>query len=445
MNTSNRIHLPQNVENIIQNIEKAGYEAYAVGGCVRDSFLGKEPDDWDITTSATPEQIKELFRRTVDTGIAHGTVTVMIHQTGYEVTTYRVDGDYKDSRHPEEVFYTSSLTEDLKRRDFTINAMAYNSKHGLVDVFGGMEDLKKGVIRAVGDPEERFTEDALRIMRAVRFSAQLGYTIEEKTKDALKKLAGNLEHISAERIQTELNKLLLSSHPEKMKVLFDCGITKVIMPEFDRIMETEQNNPHHKYSVGDHTIKALQNVGADKVLRLTMLFHDFGKPLVQTEDADGIHHFHGHARISEQLAVEILQRLKYDNDTIRRVRNLVRYHDLKIEMTHAGTRRAIYKVGEDMYPLLFEVQMADLSAQSEYKREEKINRLERMKELYREVQKANDCVSLKTLAVSGKDVLEWGVKPGKEVGEVLARLLDAVMDHPDWNDREVLYQYWKTM
>ena len=239
-----QIQIPDSVQFIIRTIEEAGFEAYAVGGCVRDSILGRVPDDWDITTSAKPEDIKQLFRHTIDTGIQHGTVTVLIKKECYEVTTYRIDGEYEDSRHPKEVNFTPLLSEDLKRRDFTINAMAYNEKSGIVDLFGGQEDLHNGIIRCVGEPRERFKEDALRIMRAVRFSAQLGYDIEERTAEAIKDLAHTLGRISVERIQVELVKLLVSDHPEYVQKLYEMGLTRVFLPEFDAMMDTPQNNPH---------------------------------------------------------------------------------------------------------------------------------------------------------------------------------------------------------
>lgn len=238
-----KITLPYKVEQIIRTIQGAGFDAYAVGGCIRDSILGRTPSDWDITTSARPEEVKKLFPRTVDTGIRHGTVTVMIQKEGFEVTTYRIDGEYEDSRHPKEVTFTANLTEDLKRRDFTVNAMAYNDKEGLIDVFGGMKDIEEKIIRCVGEAAERFSEDALRVMRAVRFSAQLGYTIDEKTKDAIKELAPTLKNISAERIQTELIKIAVSPNPDYLRIAYETGVTKAIFPEFDRMMETEQNNP----------------------------------------------------------------------------------------------------------------------------------------------------------------------------------------------------------
>ena len=249
-----KLRLPEAVTSIIRTLESHGYEAYAVGGCVRDSLLGRAPSDWDITTSALPAQVKRLFRRTVDTGLQHGTVTVLMENEGYEVTTYRVDGVYEDGRHPKEVTFTASLEEDLKRRDFTINAMAYNPGTGIVDLFSGMTDMEHKIIRCVGDPLERFTEDALRIMRAVRFSAQLGFSIQDQTKQALSVLAPNLKLVSAERIRTELVKLLVSPHPDYLRTAYEAGITRIFFPEWDACMETPQNTPHHCYSVGEHIL-----------------------------------------------------------------------------------------------------------------------------------------------------------------------------------------------
>lgn len=437
--------LPEAVTYIIGEIEAAGYEAYAVGGCVRDSVLGRTPKDWDITTSALPQQIKEIFPHTVDTGIQHGTVTVVIRHIGYEVTTYRIDGAYEDSRHPKEVSFTSSLAEDLKRRDFTINAMAYNDREGIVDVFDGMGDIERGVIQAVGNPEERFTEDALRMMRAVRFAARLGYTIEENTRQAVKKLAGRLEYISAERIQTELVGIVTSPHPDWLRLLYETGISKVIMPEFDAVMETAQNNPHHCYTVGEHTLHSMLNIPQDeerlKVLRLAMLFHDFGKAGTKTTDEEGIDHFHGHAAVSADMARDILRRLKFDNETIGTVCKLVRFHDYKIEEEAKYVRRAMNRVGEDIFPLILKVKRADFMAQSDFGRDEKERSLAIIEELYEEILQREECISLKTLALTGKDLIEAGIKPGKELGEILNRMLSHVIDCPAHNTKEYLLEH----
>ena len=272
-----KIDIPDSVKLIIDVLEKNGYEAFAVGGCVRDTILNRKPQDWDITTSALPNQVKELFNRTIDTGIEHGTVTVMMKRVGYEVTTYRIDGEYNDSRHPDSVEFTVNLIEDLKRRDFTINAMAYNPNVGLVDAFGGIDDIKHKVIRCVGLAEERFTEDALRILRAVRFSAQLGFDIEEDTMLAIKKLASTLEKISAERIHVELEKLILSSHPDKLITAYNAGITRIVLPEFDRIMECQQNTPYHMYNVGEHTIKVMEKCSCHKRNAMGSIITRYGK------------------------------------------------------------------------------------------------------------------------------------------------------------------------
>ena len=435
-----KIELPEKVKLLLNTIQEGGYEAYVVGGCVRDSLLGRIPDDWDITTSATPMQIKALFHRTIDTGIQHGTVTVMLDREGFEVTTYRIDGKYEDSRHPKEVLFTPNLREDLRRRDFTINAMAYNEKEGMVDLFGGMEDLRLGKICCVGDAEARFKEDALRIMRAVRFSAQLGYEIEDKTARAIEKLAPTLEKISAERIQTELVKLVTSPNPDFLETAYRYGVTKIILPEFDRAMETEQKHPHHCYSVGKHILYSMKEVAPEKVLRLSMLFHDLGKPQVKTVDENGTDHFRGHAAVSEKLAEKILHRLKFDNDTIRQVTRLVYYHDYGNGVTPTDTivRRALNQIGEDLFPLFLQVRQADLKAQSLYQREEKQANLDAWEKKYEEICRRKDCVSLKTLAVTGSDLIACGMKPGKELGETLNKMLQIVLEDPKKNQKEIL-------
>lgn len=433
-----KIQLPDKVQTIIETLTAAGYEAYAVGGCIRDRVLGRTPNDWDITTSARPEETKALFPRTIDTGIKHGTVTVMLDKEGFEVTTYRIDGVYEDGRHPKEVTFTACLEEDLKRRDFTINAMAYNDQAGLVDVFGGIEDIKAGMIRCVGDAKERFTEDALRMLRAVRFSAQLGYQIEEGTKEAIRQMAPSLKRISAERIQVELVKLVISAHPDYLRTAYETGITEQILPEFDLCMETPQNNPHHCYSVGEHILHAMLAVEPDKALRLGMLFHDIGKPQTLTVDAQGITHNKGHAEVGERMTRQILRRLKFDNDTILVVTKIVRYHDQKVGDSPGGVRRAVNRMGEDIFRMLFAVKRADIAAQSDYQRKEKLEKLAYIQELYEEICRKRECVSLKDLAVTGKDLIGLGMTPGREIGEFLSELLEIVLEEPERNTREEL-------
>lgn len=432
------IKVPENVEKIINTLEQAGFEAYAVGGCVRDSILGREPNDWDITTSAKPEDVKKLFKKTFDTGIQHGTVSVLMDKIIYEVTTYRIDGEYTDSRHPESVVFTDRLSEDLLRRDFTINAMAYNPKRGLVDLYGGREDLENGVIRCVGNAVDRFSEDALRMLRAIRFAAQLGYVIDENTKEAIRELAPTLSKISAERIQVELVKTLVSDHPERLKTACELGVTAVILPEFDEMMSTPQHNPHHRFSVGGHTMAVVCNVRADKVLRLAALLHDVGKPATRKTDSKGVDHFNGHPAVSGKMAKEILRRLKFDNDTITKVSRLCEVHDWTIDADPKHIRRYINRIGEEYFPEIFELNLADTLGQSDYLRSDKLKLLEELKAGYEQVLANNECVSLKTLAVTGGDLIQAGIKPGPQIGEILNKMLQLVIDDPSKNNKEEL-------
>ena len=438
-----QIQLPDKVHHIINTLEEAGYEAYAVGGCVRDSILGRKPDDWDITTSAKPEEIKRLFPRTVDTGIKHGTVTVLLGGEGFEVTTYRVDGVYEDGRHPSEVTFTASLKEDLKRRDFTINAMAYNARTGLVDLYGGLADIENRVIRCVGIAGERFDEDALRMLRAVRFSAQLSFRIEEATGEAVKALAPNLQKISAERIQVELVKLVTSPNPDYLRTAYELGITAQILPEFDLCMETPQRHKHHCYDVGEHILHSMIGVGPDKVLRLGMLFHDIGKPQTLTIDPDGTTHNKRHPFEGEKITSKVMRRLTFDNDTTDKVTKLVLYHDYDIAPTEAGVRRAINRMGEDIFAMIFTVRRADIAAQSDYMREEKLAKVAYIEKLYSEILARKDAVTLKDLAISGNDLIAEGMPPGRQIGETLSALLERVLDDPSLNTREILLKLYK--
>lgn len=434
------IEIPQKAEKILEVLHGNGYEAYVVGGCVRDSILGREPGDWDITTSASPQQVKALFPRTIDTGIEHGTVTVMDGKDGFEVTTYRVDGDYEDSRHPKNVTFTKSLTEDLKRRDFTINAMAYSPETGLVDEFGGLSDIKNKIIRCVGAPRERFGEDALRMMRAVRFSAQLGFGLADDVKDAIHDMAGNLAQISAERIQTELIKLLTSPRPHWFRVAYETGITAVIMPEFDRIMAQRQHNPHHAYTTGEHTLVALRSIPSDKVLRLTMLFHDMGKPEVFETDENGKDHFHGHAAHSEVIARTIMKRLKFDNETLRLVCNLVKNHSMYPQLSGRDIRRCAWKIGPDQFESFLLVKRADIMAHHPDVIPAKLDYLREVERIWQHILANQDCMSLKNLAVSGKDLIADGMQPGPQLGAVLEELLQLVLEEPQKNDRALLLE-----
>ena len=438
-----KIDMPQDVREIIETLEGAGFEAFAVGGCVRDAVLGRVPADWDITTSAMPEEVKGLFSRTIDTGIQHGTVTVMKDHVGYEVTTYRIDGEYEDARHPKEVSFTSNLVEDLKRRDFTINAMAYNDRAGIVDEFDGIGDLERGMIRCVGNAIDRFSEDALRMLRAVRFSAQLGFGIDEATKAAITELAPNLEKISAERIQVELVKLLTSDHPDFLRVAYETGITAVVLPEFDAIMKCEEKDAFHDKTVGEHTLESFLHVENDKVLRLTMLFHDFGKPLTQSRTEDGTTRFFGHPDISAEMSREILRRLKFDNDTTDKVKKLTAVHDLFVRNAPNRVRRCISKVGKDLFPYFLKVRKANILAWKADAQEQALADLQELENIYQGILERGECVCIKELAVDGKDLLAAGVEQGKQIGEILSDLLEIVLEEPEKNTKETLLDYVK--
>ena len=436
-----RVELPVDVKNIIETLEANGYEAFAVGGCVRDTLLLRVPGDWDITTSAKPEEVKALFSHTIDTGIQHGTVTVMKNHVGYEVTTYRIDGEYEDARHPKEVIFTPNLVEDLKRRDFTINAMAYNDRAGIVDEFDGIGDLENKIIRCVGNPMERFSEDALRMLRAVRFAAQLGFTIEEETRQAIRKLAPTLEKVSKERIAVELVKILVSDHPEEIRTAYELGLTKVFMPEFDVAMETEQHNCHHKYTVGEHSIVAMQHVRPERLIRLIMLLHDLAKPIVITTDDNGVAHFVGHTQAGADMSKAILRRLKFDNATIDFVYRMVKHHDDRPSMDNmALVRRRISEIGLENMPMMIEIKRADILAQSDYNFESKMGYVDDLEQAYKEVIANNYCVSKKDLSVNGRDLIAMGMKPGEKMGVVLDMLFDLVINEPQLNEREKLLE-----
>ena len=371
----------------------------------------------------------------------------MIGNDGYEITTYRIDGEYEDSRHPKEVTFTGDLKEDLRRRDFTINAMAYSEKTGLVDLFGGMQDLKGGVIRAVGDPAERFDEDALRMLRALRFSAAFDFKIEDETAKAISRLCGNLANISAERIRTELEKLICSDHPGRLRQAYDLGVTAVIFPEWDVMTECEQVTPHHFTNVGDHTIVALEYIvkhfhdidkKEDRILRIATMLHDIAKPAKKFRGDDGADHFKGHPEEGVAMAESFLRRLKYDNDTIKRVKKLVRFHDDTPELTYPSVRRFIVDVEASNMDNLMRLKLADLYAHTDYKREEKLRRIETLDEMYRQIIKDGDCLSVSSLAVRGNDLMAEGIPAGPAIGAALSKLLEAVLDDPSVNEREKL-------
>ena len=431
------ISIPKNVSIIIDTLNIHGYEAYVVGGCVRDSILGECPADWDITTSGRPEQVKELFSKTIDTGMKHGTVTVMIGKEGYEVTTFRLGVPSEDTQGTE-TSYADSLEEDLQHRDFTINAMAYHPKTGLIDPTDGLSDLKQGLIRCVGDAGDRFAEDPLRMLRAVRFAGQFHFRIDGPTMEAIRAGHKTLSGVSAERVQMELLKLLISDHPETIKIAYETGLTSVFLPEFDAMMKTEQNNPHHCYTVGEHTIRALSLIESNPILRLTMLFHDIGNPGTRTTDSQGIDHFHGHYQVSAELAGDIMKRLKFDNNTIRLVRTLILFHDTRFQDAlttgRRNLRRVLSNLGPSLFPYLVQVMQADVMAQSDYLRDHKLAQLNEAALAYQEIMKAHDCLSLKELKINGNDLKALGITDGKTIGAILNLLLQMVLEHPELNN-----------
>ena len=448
------VRIPADAEKIIAILEQAGYEAYVVGGCVRDSILGREPGDWDITTSASPEQVKALFPRTIDTGIVHGTVTVMLNHVGYEVTTYRVDGVYEDGRHPKSVTFTRSLSEDLLRRDFTINAMAYNPRTGLVDLYDGIGDLHRGCIRCVGNPTERFSEDALRILRALRFASQLDFAIADDTLSAMQKLAPKLSLVSAERVRVELVKLLGGKRPDMLITAFETGVTDVILQEWNAMITTSQDNPHHFCDVGRHTIRTIEamhkepeylaaNAHERMIYDMAMLLHDAGKPLCRTVGADGREHFYGHPAASAEVAKKVLRRLKFDNDTTALVTLLVRNHDCRFEFKPdcdfpKVMRHITSRIGLENMHYLFPIMRADIEGQHRDYRERGLARVAQMEEEFRTITQKQQCVSIRDLAVSGRDLIALGYAPGPALGDALSRLLQIVLDDPSANTAERL-------
>ena len=443
--------LPKAVELIIAMLNNAGYEAYVVGGAVRDAILGRPVHDWDICTNAKPEETSEVFKSypVLETGIEHGTVTVMMDGVGYEITTYRVDGEYSDGRHPDNVSFTTSLTKDLSRRDFTINAMAYNHNDGVIDPFEGFEDLEKKRIRCVGSPEERFKEDALRILRAVRFSAQLGFDIDIEIKHFLchTDLKEMLLPVSMERIQAEFVKMAASESfyavVERYPEVFG-----TIIPELWDMVGFEQNNPYHCYDVFRHTIEALKCLDPDEtdlITRLAVFFHDFGKPSSYEEDEKGIGHFHGHSAVSADMTDAIMRRLRFDNETRAKVVELVTYHDVTLETTDKCVKRWLNRIGKEQFKRLLDIRLADIGGQSRLDYNKRVGKVFLVKTILEKVLKEDACFSLKDLAVNGHDLIEIGFKPGKELGKVLQLLLDSVIDGRCQNTKEILIADAKKM
>lgn len=443
MSNSYNSQIPKEVLQIIKTIEDAGYEAYIVGGCVRDMLMGRKPHDFDITTKATPDEVKKLFRRTYDTGIQHGTVTVLLSKGQYEVTTYRIEEDYKDFRRPEKVSFVQDITLDLARRDFTMNAIAYHPDRGFVDPYKGQEDIKNHIIRCVGDPVLRFSEDALRILRAVRFSAQLGFSISKNTIEGIDRCKDLLEHISKERIRDEWMKICISPSPKHIKLLYELGLLPYIMPEFIPAFTTPQNHPHHIYNVAEHTLCGMQEVPADPILRITMLLHDIGKPYTKTTDKEGIDHFEGHVQKSVTLAKDILKRLRLDNASINDILSLIKNHDYHLEyrISKLTIKKLLNEIGPDLFDKLVIVQEADARSQAPSKLSGKLEQLEMAKAYKEEIINNKECYLTSQLAINGNDLINHGWPKGKGVGEALEKALLYVMENPAQNHKEILLAY----
>lgn len=444
-----RINMPDGASEILRVLDDCGKEAYVVGGCVRDACLGKEPHDWDICTSAKPEEVTGIFERlghrVLPTGLQHGTVTVVIDGAGFEVTTFREDGEYCDGRHPDKVEFTADVRADLSRRDFTMNAMAYSPATGLIDPFDGREDMQKGVIRCVGDPGKRFQEDALRILRAVRFASVTGYEIEATTLAAMRNEAKGLKNVSQERKQKELVVLLRGNSVRRALVDYADILTEVI-PEILPCIGFIQNNPYHPYDVWEHTACAVSLAPqSDWLVRLALLLHDIGKPECYQEDEAGVGHFHGHGKVSQGIAEKILMRLRFDNETVAKVIELVGIHDRSIEASPKAVRRLVSQIGPEQFFRLMDIRAADIGAQAPGLIANRMEKVKKLREIGRAIVNEKPCLSIKDLAVNGHDLIAAGIKPGPEIGRKLKGLLDKVIEDPALNKKEILLKLSRNM
>ena len=433
--------LPSYLLPLFHRLEQSGRRCYAVGGCVRDSIMGISPQDYDLCTDARPEEVISLFSdyRCIPTGLRHGTVTVLAEGHPVEITTFRTEGSYTDGRRPDWVTFTPSLEEDLSRRDFTVNAMAFSPEEGIIDPFGGRQDLEKGLLRCVGNPDRRFTEDALRILRCLRFASTLGFSIHPNTAAALKNTASRLTLVSGERIGAELNKLLCGKQVRQILLNWP-DVLGVVLPEILPMVGCPQRTPYHRYDVWGHTAAAVEAIPPKVELRLTMLFHDAGKPACAFTDESGTDHFYGHGKISAQLAQTALARLKWDRATSETVMELCLLHDRVLVPSLPAVKRLLNKIGPERLEQLILVKEADTLAQSKLA----LPRMEQHQQIGRlaqQILEEQSCFSRKDLAVTGKDLLALGIPAGPKMGEILEALLNAVMDGKISNQREALLQY----
>lgn len=435
-------NLPSYVNTVLNNIISHGFEAYIVGGCVRDFLLNRTPNDFDITTNATPLQVEEIFKdfHVIETGLQHGTVTVVVEGVTVEITTYRIDGLYSDGRHPDNVQYTSKLKDDLSRRDFTINAMAYNHEVGIVDKFNGINDLKNGLITCVGEPQKRFSEDALRIMRAIRFSSQLNFSIEENTSNKVHELKDTLNKVSVERIAVELNKLIMGDKPHEILTSYS-DVISTIIPEIKSCIGFNQHSRYHKYDVWEHMAVSVQNSPKNLNIRLAMLLHDIGKPKTFTLDINGNGHFYKHAYVGAEISEKILKNLKYDNATIKRVTTLIYHHDDEFHNVY-DIKKSISNLGKEVFFELISVQQADALSKHDFCSKH-VQELEEIKIIAQDLISKNECLSLKDLAINGNDLKSIGIQ-GKNIGDTLNILLDNVLKDTLKNDKNSLIDYVKS-
>lgn len=439
------INIPQSASKIISILEQNGYEAFVVGGCVRDSIMGNNPHDWDICTSALPDQIIQCFDEfhIIETGLQHGTITIMINHEAYEVTTFRIDGEYLDNRHPEQVKFVSSLKDDLSRRDFTINAIAYSHSTGIMDYYDGLSDINKQLIRCVGYPDERFNEDALRIMRALRFASVLKFSIADSVNLSIHKNKELLKKISVERINSELCKLLLGSGVEAIFSNYK-DIISVIIPEICPMFGFNQNTPYHYLDVWNHTIQTVTHAPQDIVIRLTMFFHDIAKPMCYTQDESGIGHFYGHPKHSADMAFKIMKRLKFNNEILYRVKDLIFYHDVNLLPRNKHVKRWLNKIGEEKLRQLLQVKRADTMGQTKRIIAERLRQLDAVENCINNIIEQCQCFSLKDLAVNGNDLITAGVPKGVQVGITLNKLMYMVIDEQIENNKTKLLEAIKS-
>ncbi len=440
------MNVPQAVVYAVQQLNTSGFDAYPVGGCVRDTLRGLQPHDWDITTSATPEQVMAVFanEKVIPTGVQHGTITLLKDGVPLEITTFRIDGVYADGRHPDSVTFSRSLKEDLARRDFTVNAMALDLKNGVVDLFSGQQDLANKVIRCVGNPDKRFDEDALRVLRALRFAAVLGFDIEPETAAAIRRHKEHLQAVSAERITEEITKLLCGDDAAKVLREFS-DVLVFLVPEIYPLIGFEQHSPYHIYDIFEHTLQALNAVKAEPCLRWAALLHDIGKVKCFTLDEDGIGHFYGHATHSEHIAETVLQRFRMSNKRSERILTLVKYHDLPIPPDEGLLTKRLHKFGHEILLELLALQDADCAAQAPHLTEERRAEHREVRKMLTRLQQENRCCSLRDLAISGTDLLALGIPAGPIIGDVLQQLLTAVMENRIPNEKSALTEHAKKL